>query len=616
MYAALSARAVEGAQVHQARTAQIQKNNAAIGAKRPTLIRKPFKLAPRRIRKRNFSTLGGSTMSLRKALQQSVAQGSQRGASADPTPPSKRAKLSSQFRSMFSTLAHQSGHVGHASPWQPPLKKGQKHCQFGSIGSQTPDADLGHVLESWTKHAQRHQHQINGNVQALKCLRCLYTTNKLQPYAKMPLNQNARAGTETWLDPRPGQLGGQWGLGCRICAWHRQSHVYKRRKDYGNKSRNAGHVKRGAVHKGGAPARFSKFAYFTWRNSAQFAKTLEQHGCSERHKAALRAYQAHVIDYTQAGQPLAATNVSKAFAKPQASQEEALIFKGRVPQLEGWRSCFAEASHFISYHKQAKLSSMQAGEEPAPDTPQATLVAPNLDNPGVATEGPQAGQALATPTGPAKSEGLNLRKRRRKQARIIAEVVRRRHRGVLRKARFCSIALDEAQGRKLVRFRCDFHKPPWSYSGTLGVFSCGARTLGEGAEDHAQRAMTRLDEFITKFSTPLRKASLGTECDQELKDHLLKIVKTISADGGPAERRAIFLACQPGFPGRVELWHTTFHSYQIISVAMWKNCRGKGLEFWTWGQHAPNLSNNSALSVWVGVIWVVSGNTCSPGCPK
>ena len=56
----------------------------------------------------------------------------------------------------------------------------------------------------------------------------------------------------------------------------------------------------------------------------------------------------------------------------------------------------------------------------------------------------------------------------------------------------------------------------------------------------------RLDEFFTKFCTPLRKSTLGTECDQGLKDHLLKIVVTISADGGPSERRALFLACGPG----------------------------------------------------------------------
>ena len=140
----------------------------------------------------------------------------------------------------------------------------------------------------------------------------------------------------------------------------------------------------------------------------------------------------------------------------------------------------------------------------------------------------------------------NLRKRRRKQTRIMAECVRAKHRKVLRKARFCSLALDEAQGRKLVHFSCENHKPPWYYQGTLGIFKVGAKTMEEGEQDHALKAMTRLDEFITKFCTPLRKTSLGTECNQELKDHLLKIVATVSADGGPAERRAVFLACQPG----------------------------------------------------------------------
>ena len=117
---------------------------------------------------------------------------------------------------------------------------------------------------------------------------------------------------------------------------------------------------------------------------------------------------------------------------------------------------------------------------------------------------------------------------------------------MLRRARFCSLSLDEAQGRKRIHFRCDYDKPPWYYQGTLGVFQVGAKTMEEGEEDHALKAMTRLDEFISKFCTPLRKRELGTICDQDLKDHLMKIVVTISADGGPSERRAILLACQPG----------------------------------------------------------------------
>ena len=70
--------------------------------------------------------------------------------------------------------------------------------------------------------------------------------------------------------------------------------------------------------------------------------------------------------------------------------------------------------------------------------------------------------------------------------------------------------------------------------------------MEEGEQDHASRAMKRLDEFLSRFCTPLRNASLGTQCDEELKKHLLKIVVTISADGGSAERRAIYLACDPG----------------------------------------------------------------------
>jgi hypothetical protein len=87
----------------------------------------------------------------------------------------------------------------------------------------------------------------------------------------------------------------------------------------------------------------------------------------------------------------------------------------------------------------------------------------------------------------------------------------------------------------------------------MGVYKVAATTMEEGEQDHALKSLTRLNEFLTRFCTPLRKKVLGTQCDQELKDHLLQIIVTVSSDGGAAERRALYIASEPG------LWQLLFH---------------------------------------------------------
>jgi hypothetical protein len=276
-------------------------------------------------------------------------------------------------------------------------------------------------------------------------------------------------------------------------------------------------------------ARFSKFASFTFRQPSAIKKAIEQHGNSQAHELAYRAMLQKELACEIRPLPEAATN-----PRPVAPQ----TFKGRVPKPKDWLDCFVETSNLVSWRKQAKLHMQKSGQASGgPLAPKPELA----KAPGNATSSPA--QPLAAP----RETFENLRKRRRKQTRIMAEVVRRKHRQILGKAKFCTLALDEAQGRKLVHFRCDTQKAPWYHQGTLGIFNVGPKTAEEGEEDHAKRAVRRLDEFLNKFCTPLRKASLGTAVDNEFKEHLMKIVVTISADGGPSERRAIYLACAPGF---------------------------------------------------------------------
>jgi hypothetical protein len=435
---------------------------------------------------------------------------------------------------------------------QPPAKKARDmpKAAIGATKLCCDHVDNGSVFESDLEHSRRHK----AEGRAGGCLRCIFLSNpgELERAAQLP---RKGGGCATWLEPRPCHKGGSWALGCRICAWHVAEQRAKGQplaaSIGGPKRKHKKKLSKDPAMRRRSQARFSKFASFTFRQHGQLKKTIEQHGNSQAHELAYRAMLRKELACEIRPLPEAAPN-------PVAQQ----AFKGRVPKPQDWLDSFVETANFVSWRKQAKLRMQKSGQacgEPLAPTPEGSESKASggskSSTPAQPVEGqPLEGQPLAALPGgsqplAAPRETLeNLRKRRRKQTLIMAEVVRRKHRKILRMAKFCTLALDEAQGRKLVHFRCDYHKAPWYHQGTLGVFKVGPKTPEEGAEDHAQRALRRLDEFLSKFCTPLRKASLGTECDNELKGHLFKIVVTISADGGFAERRAIILACAQGFP--------------------------------------------------------------------
>ena len=406
--------------------------------------------------------------------------------------------------------------------------------------------DPGSTFEGDMEHIKRHK------AQAHKCLRCIYLVHPKRLEECAPLTQpSGQVGT--WLQAAPSYKG-PWALGCRICAGHRalagrawsgqplaaQAGAPKRK----HKKKN---IKDPVLRQRGQ-ARFSKFASFAWSRAGawkQMRQHIEQHGNSQGHQVALRAMAQNEFGL-QADSPAHAKVAAPHATDPLAQK----TFKGRVPKPVDWLDCFVETSHHVSWRKQAKLRIAKGAQIVEGAEPLASHGQP------LATPGEPASQPLAAPRENGQPLGLagpretvdNQRKRVRKQTRFIAECVRRKHRRVLRKAQFCTLALDEAQGRKLVHFRCDYHIAPWYYEGTLGIFKSAPKTTQEGEGDHAEKALKRLDEFLNKFCTPLRKKSLGTECDEGLKQHLLKIVTTISADGGSSERRAIYIACQSGVP--------------------------------------------------------------------
>lgn len=473
----------------------------------------------------------------------------------------KGAMVKSPPREPHATKRSCGTSLADALSGQPPPKKTRtepKAAIGAKKGSSSSGLGTGSVFESDMEHVK--QHRREDSKQAERCVRCIFASHprSFEASARLPRKSG---GSATWLEPRPTHMGGSWALGCRICAWYSATLPAKGCSIHGGLQQKVGIKRKHRKLDAKDPAlrarsqvRFSKFAMFKWsatgtarkKNSrtATIARLIEQHGNSAAHEVAYRA----MLQKEDACEirPLAEPE-PQAAANPLARK----TFKGRVPKPLDWLDSFVESSNLVSWSKQARMHTQKSGQASGePSAPEPEVVRHIWDPPAQQAEGQplaasQAGRrSLAGP----RETGNGLRKRRRRQTRIMAEVVRRRHRRILGKAKFCTLALDEAQGRKLVHFRCDYHKAPWHYQGTLGIFKMGAQTVEEGEGDHAKKAVKRLDEFITKFSTPLRKASLGTTCDNEFREHFLKIVTTISADGGAAERRAIYLAGAWGSP--------------------------------------------------------------------
>ena len=198
---------------------------------------------------------------------------------------------------------------------------------------------------------------------------------------------------------------------------------------------------------------------------------------------------------------------------------DAALLRGNVPSAEEWRDAWAMLSETSSLRKCARVRRKQK----------------------LSTNDPTEGR---------------LRKRRRKQLCVMAEVLRVEAREVLRNATSISLSLDESKYRKVVRYRADVPAPVggvaqnvgasgYCRSGVLGILDCRKSHAAEFEEDHAAMAVKQLGSFFTKFCTPLgrrRREALPLACDESLKSHIMNTVRILSADGAAKERRALFLA--------------------------------------------------------------------------
>jgi hypothetical protein len=209
----------------------------------------------------------------------------------------------------------------------------------------------------------------------------------------------------------------------------------------------------------------------------------------------------------------------EAAEEAEAKRLDLEIFRGRVPQVTDWVDALAENSCNISFRKQEK-------------------VARRKDTDGRAH---------------------NCERRvRQKQVAIMAEWVRNGTRKRLREASYVTLALDEAKRRRLVRFRCDTPRPPYTATGVLGIVNGAYSSLDELTDDHVINGARHLEDFFKQFFTPR-----GGTLDLELWGHFKVCVVTLSADGAASERRLLFHLMRVIFPNVCFVVRDVAHQLRI-----------------------------------------------------
>ena len=166
-----------------------------------------------------------------------------------------------------------------------------------------------------------------------------------------------------------------------------------------------------------------------------------------------------------------------------------------MPQLKDWIDAWADASSTTSFLKQARIRQKKS-------------------------------EARVT---------LGLRKRLRKQIRVIAEVLRQQQRQALTAATCISLAVDSRGKYKVLRFRCDTEHRPYFSDGVMGVFRCGYDSLQDAVDDHGDRMRRNLQGCITRFWT-----LVGTQTHMHAEEQaMLAKVRCLASDGGSSERKFI-----------------------------------------------------------------------------
>ena len=140
---------------------------------------------------------------------------------------------------------------------------------------------------------------------------------------------------------------------------------------------------------------------------------------------------------------------------------------------------------------------------------------------------------------------------------------------ILREAASITLALDKGKYKRVVRFRCDTPMPvvdgePAVAKGVLGIVDCSHASAADFEEDHAIKAMRKVDGLITTFFAHLwARGGQPLAPDLCLKEHILKNVRALAADGASEERRALARAAKLIFRNRKLLIRDPAHAIRI-----------------------------------------------------
>ena len=357
-------------------------------------------------------------------------------------------------------------------------------------------AVVGSVAEGREEHLARH----GGGLRT--CPRCRWHKRGAEwvcSYGSFVRQQGSRARENVvWLAERPTRFGGEWGLGCTVCAW------FAGRACGGSEGScepSTSKPQRGTTSLCPLGTRFARFEV---RHEHLQAEHVKQHAESAAHRRA-------VIAWLNPDAPLR-------FAA-QATLGDEQLLSGAVPQpadwLRTWRACIipqswqAAAQHLEAEHYIHMLRAR-------PVEPRAL----------------------------------------QRMARILAEVVRASFRQWVLAATSLTLLFDDRHGYKCVLFRCDAPLPDSegaeggiaARSGLLGIAEMlTGITLEQLAKDYAEKVVEDLRLLCARFCTPL-----GDVCDEAVMQRLVgnqSIVKHLVVDG--ALRKVCDYAKQGLFPNAV-----------------------------------------------------------------
>ena len=272
--------------------------------------------------------------------------------------------------------------------------------------------------------------------------------------------QPCRAGPRenvVWLAERPDRWGGEWGLGCNICAFlaNRATGPESGSPSSTQPQRGSGSRTADSLCRLG-----TRFARFEVRAACLQAEHVKQHAESSVHRMAVAAW-------LNPDAPLR-------FAAQATLQDEQLL-SGAVPQPADWLRTWRAAITPQSW--QAAGRNLQTEHYMHMLRPRAVE--------------PRALQRMA---------------------RIQAEVLRSSFREWVRATTSLTLLFDDRHGYKMVLFRCDAPAPDSegtkdgiaARSGLLGIDEMlTGVTLEELARDYAERVVEEIRLLCERFCTPL-----------------------------------------------------------------------------------------------------------------